>query len=238
MGRRLLVCLAAALCLCGCEERMLLDYRDDPYLAEYAGLDEAALALHLRSIYLDDRKLALRVLAQKSAEARLAGDAAAADRMVERIVEAYEADKNQDVRACVVALCAPVCGKGSERMLIFLRRRIAEGAWTEQAALALAASEGGRAASELLPLLHHPKPEVRYAGAVALTVCGDPSGRAPVAELLASMTPGAAWPYRLNGQSLREARRSLEARAERCFASVQAAPAAGSPSPVEVPGSD
>jgi hypothetical protein len=195
---------------------MLWAYRDTPYLHEYVEAGEAHCRRMLRSPYVDDRMVALRALAEMSARARRGGDPGRADRLAILLLEQYERDLDPRVRNCIIALCAPVSGPGSAETEAFLRERLAETTWAAPASLSLAALRPEEGFRLLAPLTEHPSPLVRYEGALALTVLGDERGAALVRRVLAEMEPP-AWPYRLHGVSLREAREGLAARAERTW---------------------
>ncbi len=223
MTRRLLSRRGAGLLLLallasgsGCENRMLWAYRDTPYLHDYVEAGEAHCRRRLRSPYVDDRMVALRALAEMSARARRSGDAGRADRLAELILEQYERDLDPRVRNCIIALCAPVSGHGSPPTEAFLRERLAETTWAAPASLSLAALRPEEGYELLAPLAKHPSPIVRYEGALALTVLGDPRGAKDVRRVLGEMTPP-TWPYRLHGVALREAREGLATRAERTW---------------------
>jgi hypothetical protein len=160
--------------------------------------------------------VALRALAEMSARARRSGDAGRADRLAELILEQYERDLDPRVRNCIIALCAPVSGHGSPATETFLRERLAETTWAAPASLSLAALRPEEGYALLSPLTKHPSPLVRYEGALALTVLGDPRGETDVRRILGEMAPP-TWPYRLHGVSLREAREGLLARVERTW---------------------
>lgn len=214
-----LSCLAT-----GCRSRVLWEYRDDPYLQEYARLGEQACLQKLRSVYTDDRQVALRALAEMAAQARRQGDRQRADRLVEIILDRFQDNKDPDIRNCIVSACAPVCGVGSDNVDRFLRRRIAEGTWSHAAVLSLAALAPRDGFDLIAPLAGHPDPETRYTAALALTILRDPRGAAIVRRIVSEMVrPG--WPGRIRGTPLALARKSLGARAERFWGQDKRSPA-------------
>ena len=218
--RTIPVLLAALLLFSGCNRRLRWDYRDDPYLGQYAAMGEAECIRRLDSVYDDDRIVALRVLAEISADYRRKGDVDEAERVVGLILKRYEREPSQAVRRSVVALCLPVCGVGSERTKDFLRGRLAAGEFAGEAALALAALSPEGVFEDLEPLTRHPSADIRYRGAVALTVVGDARGVEGVRRVLLDMESGDGWPKRIDGMSLSEARSGLETRANRAFGPV------------------
>lgn len=222
--RRLwLVWLLALLATSGCERRVLWTVRDDPYLQDMAALQEPDVLAMLRSMYRDDRQLALRTLAIRSAEARERGDDLSAERLVQMLLQQYRKDRRPETRGTIVSLCAPICGVGSERMHAFLRERIADGEWTVEAALSLAAIDGEDAAATLVPLTRHPAPEARYGAAFALTGVGGSTARSAVRTVLDDMSAG-NWPQEVAGLPLATARERLAARAERMLGMHASAP--------------
>lgn len=206
---------------------MLWDYRDDPYLAEYMEFGEKTCIRKTNSVYTDDRQVALRCLAETADQLRRAGDTANADRLVSIIIDRYQREQDEGVRSCIIRLCAPVCGRNSQVMQAFLCRLIAEG--EPEAALSLAAAKPGNGLALLIPLTRHPKMEVRYEGAMALTVLGDQGGTEAVYIVVNQMKPH-AWPSRIRQQSLIHARDTLRARADRMYAG--SIPGISAPSPV------
>lgn len=204
------------LLLGGCEKRLFWAYRDDPYLTEYAEKGEAFWMSKLTSPYPDSRQLALRVLAELAAKARLQGDSERSERLIEILLERFRHERSDEVRTCILAICLPRCGAGSATVLRFLREQIAEGRWAGSAAITLATLEGSSAFSLLAPLAKHPHFEVRYDAALALILCGDPQAAPLVQEILTSMrTP--PWPAKIRGVSFEEARKNLLARAKQAW---------------------
>lgn len=191
---------------------MLWEYRDDPYLHDYMAMEEETLLQQLKSMYKDNRMLALRAFSERSARLRNEGDTLGAERLVQIILRHYEKERHPDVQQCIVQLCAPVCGVGSRRMEIFLRQRLAEGRWTRAAARSLAALDLKDSVSLLRPLLKHPSHIVRYEAALILCTSRDPEARNLVRELHADM---ADWPPRFGDLSLAEAEANLAARLKR-----------------------
>ena len=97
----LFLCAAAILSAGGCENRMLWSYRDDPYLHQYANHGEAYCLQKTKSLYADNRQIALRVLAEEAARAQAAGDAESADRLVGVVLGRFEAYRNPAIRSCI-----------------------------------------------------------------------------------------------------------------------------------------
>ena len=218
---------------CGCERRVLWEYRDDPYLQQYAAYSEEQCVRKTKSMYVDDRQLALRSLAERAAELRAAGDVQGAERIVEEIIQRYARDSTPSVQATIIAICAPVCGVGSSRMQMFLRERIAEGEWIEPALLSLAAVGPADRYQMLAPLIEHPSHEVRYHVAMALTTIGDPRAEPLLQDLLAGMD-SSLWPASVAGGTLRQARERLAQRSARLWSGQVVSPASA-PSMEHVP---
>lgn len=164
----------------------------------------------------DERQAALRIVANRAGEARRQGRPESARELEEVIIRRYFVEKEQEVRACIVRLCAPAVGRGSSGMVRFLRDRIAAGEFPGFAALSLASLAPKNAVLDIEPLTRHPAPEVRLQAATALSVLGDPRGYDAVARVWRGMRDS-VWPDPLDGVPLAEARASLEARAERGF---------------------
>ncbi len=213
---RLALCLLVGLAGTGCESRVLWSYRDDPYLEDYRALGEAHCVGKLNSVYVDDRQVALRVLAHEAARARHQGHAEHADRLTRLILERFREDKHPEIKSCVVSICAPICGKGNQLVERFLRQCIARGPWAADAALSLAALRPEEGMALLGPLARHPSPPVRYRAALALTAIGDARAAGVVADVVQSMSRP-AWPSTVNGVPLRRAREALAHRAERLW---------------------
>jgi hypothetical protein len=208
--------LAAVLLLTGCERRVFWSYRDDPYLHNYAVGGEKICVESLGSLYLDDRQVALRVLAENSARARAAGDVAQADRLLELILRRYKKDRSAEIRSCIISLCLPVCGCGSKEARDFLCQLLAGGAWSEPAAIALASITPEQAFPLLEPMTKHPSPLVRYEAAMALTVLGDERGEAIVRDIIAEMASN-TWPQSIHDLPKSLAAATLSARADRAW---------------------
>ncbi len=217
MRRALLaIALSGTVLAAGCNDSVWRDYRDDPFLADLADRGEQDAIRDLNSLDRNQRLTALRLLAHQAGVARRSGRAAEAERMEELILRRYQVEKDQAVRAGIVRICAPAAGRGSSRMVAFLRERIAAGEFPGYAALSLAALAPRDAFADIEPLTRHPAPEVRLQAAVALTVLGDPRGFEPVARVWRGMqTP--PWPDRIEGVILSEAKIGLAQRAERAF---------------------
>ncbi|MBN2711213.1 MAG: hypothetical protein JXR97_02125 [Planctomycetes bacterium] len=205
----------------GCESRVLLDYRDTPYLADYDLKDDDFLVRKLKSIYIDDRIIALRVIAERSARAREAGDQVRADLLAQTVLDRYVYDKNAAVKDTVISICAPICGKGSSAVEMFLRERIAEGEWAVPAAFSLASIEPKDAYGLLAPLTEHPSREIRFRAALAMTTIGDPRAHRVVRSVIADMRSG-SWPEKVGEYSLGYAVRLLSARADRVWGEFSA----------------
>lgn len=208
--------LACFLSLPGCDDNMWLEYHDDPYIVNLAQQGEQEVLRHVNSMNKDERQMALRILANQAAEKRRKGYRADADRLDKIIIRRYFIEKETEVRACIVRICAPASGRGSTEMVTFLRERIAAGEFPGYAALSMASLAPREAFSDIEPLTRHPAHEVRLQAAVALTVLGDPRGYDAVIRVWRNMN-GAAWPDRIDGTLLDEARKNLEMRAFRAF---------------------
>lgn len=205
--------LAAA----GCGQGNLWwEYRDDPYLANLAARGDAEVMRSVNAQKKDEREMALRILATRAGEARRRGDADRAARLEETVIRRYAVEKEQEVRACIVRICAPAVGRGGSAMVRFLRQRIAMGEFPGYAAISLASLGPRNALDDIEPLTRHPAPEVRYQAATALVLLGDPGGVDAVDRVLRSMR-SSAWPDPLDDIPLQQARESLESRAIRAF---------------------
>lgn len=202
--------------LSGCGDDIWWTYRDEPYLAGALAGDESDVLRKVNSLGREQRQIALRSVAHMAAKARGEGRAEDADRLEAVILRRYFVEKEPEVRACVVLLCAPAAGRGSARMVAFLRDRIAAGEYPGYAALSLAALAPRDAWADIEPLTRHPAPEVRLQAATALTVLRDPRGYEAVRRVWKGMDAG-GWPDRVEGVPLSEARTGLEMRAQRAF---------------------
>lgn len=218
MKKRLPLFLAFVLCLplAGCSDTAWLDYHDDPYMVNLAKQGEQEVIRHVNSAQRDERLLAVRILADMAGDKRRKGYKAEADRLDEIIVRRYRVEKETEIRACIVRVCAPSSGRGSSAMVKFLRERIAAGEFPGYAALSLASLGPRDAFSDIEPLTRHPAHEVRLQAAVALTVLGDPRGYEPTAKVWRSMD-GATWPDKVDGALLADAKTNLQSRATRGF---------------------
>lgn len=204
------------LLLAGCGDYVWYAYRDDPYLAETGGKAEGEVMRGLNSPSRDERQIAIRLLAQRAAAARSRRDIQTADRIDEVVIRRYTLERDNSVRACVVRLYAPVAGRGSNRVVEFLRGRIAAGEFPGYAALSLAAIRPRSAFQDIEPLTRHPDTAVRYQAAVALTVLGDPRGFDPVARVWRGMT-SPPWPGTVEEMDFAVAKTNLERQAARSF---------------------
>lgn len=216
--RRFLLAAAAAssLFLSACDNNLWWQYRDDPYIANLAQKSTPEVFRSVNAPNKDERQMALRVTADRAGEARMQGNTEYAKELEEVITRRYFVEKEQEVRACIVRLCAPAVGRGSSHMVRFLRDRIAAGEFPGYAALSLASLGPKNAILDIEPLTRHPAPEVRLQAATALCVLADPRGYGAVARVWKGMRKS-VWPDRIDGVSLEEARASLEARARRGF---------------------
>lgn len=195
---------------------MWWDYRDDPYIADMVKRGDQEAVRAVNSVNRDERIMGLRIVAQRAGEARLAGRVDEANRLEEIVVRRYFGEKDTAVRACIVRICAPMIGRGSDRMVVFLRERIAAGEFPGYAALSLASLSPRNVFVDIEPLTRHPAPEVRLQAAIALTVLRDPRGFEAVNRTWRGMREP-AWPDRVEGVSLAEARNNLAARAQRAY---------------------
>lgn len=215
-GRRLLAAAVAALAmLAGCQDNMWWEYRDDPYMANIAEKGEQEVVRGINSQSKEQRMTALRVAASRAGEYRLQGDTGTARDLEEIIIRRYFVEREQEVRACIVQMCAPSVGR-SGTMVRFLRERIAAGEFPGYAAISLASLGPRSAFEDIEPLTRHPAPDVRLQAATALTILADPRGYDSVLKVWKGME-STLWPDRMEGVSRREARRGLEARALRAF---------------------
>lgn len=219
--RTSLLAAAVLACTClvspGCRQSYIWwDYRDDPYLVSMAGKGEQEILRHLASAYHDERQVALRLLAHQAARERRLGRPVEANRLEDIIIRHYRVETDNEVRACIVKICAPAAGRGSANMVAFLRARIAAGEFPGYAAVSLAYLGPRGAFENIEPLTRHPAHEVRLQAATALIVLGDPRGFDPVARIWRGMHPP-SWPDKINGMPLPDAREGLSRRAERAF---------------------
>ena len=215
--KRLVLLLVLALSLCvGCDDRSWWEYRDDPYLTDLATRGRQEVLRNVNSANREERQAALRIVAHQAGEARRRGKEAEADRLEEVLVRRYFDEKDAIVRACIVRICAPEVGRGGKRTVKFLRERMAAGEFPGYAALSLAALAPHEAFQDIDPLTRHPAPEIRLQAATALTVLGDPRGYDSAFRVWRSMTTP-AWPDRVDGVPLAEAKTSLAVRIQRAF---------------------
>ncbi len=211
--------LLAAILLCpvsGCGDAMLWQYRDDPYIAGVAAKGDQEVLRAVNAPSGNERQMALRILADRAGELRRAGRRDEAAAIEEIIIRRYFVEKEPDVRACIVRICASAVGRGSSAMVRFLRDRIAAGEFPGYAAVSLASLGPKGAYEDIAPLTRHPDPEVRLQAATALAALGDPRGYDAVARVWRGMEHS-LWPETVDGMSLAEARDGLEARARRGF---------------------
>jgi hypothetical protein len=163
----------------------------------------------------EERMAALRAVSARVDARRRAGDEEGARRLEEIVIRRYFVEPEQEVRACIVLVCAPASGR-SAAMVRFLRDRIASGEFSGYAALSLSAMAPRSAYSDIEPLTRHPSHEVRLQAATALTVLGDARGYESVVRVRRGMEPG-LWPEAMDGVTLLDARAELDARARRAF---------------------
>lgn len=202
--------------LSGCDTNaMLYEYRDDPYMADIVSRGGAEVLRGVNAAGKEQRMMALRIAAARAGELRARGDAAGARELEEVVIRRYSVEPEQEVRACIVQICAPAAGR-SAAMVYFLRERIAAGEFPGYAALSLSAMAPRSAYRDIEPLTLHPAPEVRLQAATALTVLGDPRGYEGVRRVWRGMEPG-LWPEKAEGVALGTARANLEAQARRAF---------------------
>lgn len=200
----------------GCRDNIWWEYRDDPYLAAVAHEGDAEMLRNINSVYQDNRQIALRLAAQQAAKMRRSGAISEAERLENIIIRRYGVEKEQQVKLCIIRICAPACGPGSTLMVQFLRARLAAGEFPGHAALALVELHPKGVVNDIIPLTRHPAPEVRYQAAVALSVLGDPKGYPEVVRVWQSMG-SPSWPPMVDGVTIDEAKIALEQRAERGF---------------------
>lgn len=162
------------------------------------------------------RENACRALAADAERLRRLGDAEGAERNAQWVLDRYRRETDEGVKYTIITLCAPTMGRKSPATKAFLCERIALGDLAGPAALALADLAPEDAYGLLAPLAEHPSPTVRADGALALAILGDPRGAAAVRAVAADMHPP-AWPKRIWGVSLEEARANLSARADGAF---------------------
>lgn len=203
-------------CLPGCGDGMRWEYGDDSYASNAAGKGGQEVLRAVNAPRKEDRQMALRVLAEKAGTLRREGRSGEARELEEIIIRRYFIEKEQDVRAGIVRICAPSVGRGSTAMVRFLRDRIAAGEFPGYAALSLASLAPKDVYADIVPLTRHPAPEVRLQAATALAVLGDSRGYDAVAKVWRGMQDS-IWPEKVEGMSVAEARRGLEARARRGF---------------------
>ena len=213
---KMLAAACALVLAAGCNDTMWLEYRDDPYLAGKNEKSNADVMRGVNDASAAKRQIALRSLAARAGEARLAGRRDEAQELETVIIRRYGIEKDQVVRASIVRMCAPAVGRGSTAMVMFLRDRIAAGEFPGYAALSLAYLGPRGAFDDIEPLTRHPAPEVRLQAAEALTILGDQRGYEAVSRVWRGMQDG-LWPERVEGVSRLEAKTGLEQRARRVF---------------------
>lgn len=216
MRRAAVLAAAALLFAAGCNNNMWWEYRDDPYIANIAKKGDQEVLRSVNASKKEERQMALRILADKAGDLRRQGRREEAADIEEIIIRRYFIEKEQEVRACIVRICAPAVGRGSSAMVRFLRDRIAAGEFPGYAALSLASLGPKDAYADIAPLTRHPAPEVRYQAAMALALLGDARGYEATVRVWRSMQHS-LWPDRVEGMPLDEAQASLQARAKRGF---------------------
>lgn len=216
MRRIRLAAVLVCLCLAGCDDYMWWEYRDDPYVADLALKGKQEVLRGINSVNKGERQAALRIVAHQAGELRRRGAVAESDKLEAIVIRRYFVEKDSEVRACIVRICATDMGTAGTEMITFLRDRIAAGEYPGYAALSLATLGWREALPDIDPLTRHPAPEIRLQAAVALSVLGDPRGYEPVCRVWRGMH-APAWPDRIEGVSLSEARANLERRALRSF---------------------
>lgn len=218
-GRRIIgLCLAVCLLMAatvGCGKKMGWG-RDERNVAGIARRSTPEVLRFVNAPKKNERQIALRIIADRANEARRMGKYGEASELDDVVIRRYFIEREQDVRACIVILCAPAAGRGSTAMVKFLRDRIAAGEFPGYAALSLATLAPRNAVLDIEPLTRHPAPEVRLQAATALCVLGDPRGFGGVERVWGGMERS-VWPERIEGMSREEARGGLEARARRSF---------------------
>lgn len=192
-----------------------VQHRNDPYLAGIVGNGGPETLRNINASSPDQRMPALRAVSARAGTLRARGSVEQARDLEEVVLRRYFVERDPQVRACIVEVCAPSMGR-SPAMVRFLRNRIAAGEFPGYAALSLAAMAPRSAYGDIEPLTRHPAPGVRLQAATALTVLGDPRGRASVDRVLGSMEPG-LWPEEIQGVSRDAARSGLAERARRVF---------------------
>lgn len=205
--------LAAVLLLAlagGCERRTLYEYGDEAYLGAVRPGERGRL---LKSVYRDDRELALRSLALQARHARAAGEAELAAELVRPILEhCREREEDGRVLSLAVGVCLPEAGVDESFVRDFLRERLLRGEALSDACLALCTLFPAAAYADVAPFLEHPRPAVRYGAALALSCLPDPRVPRRLAALAETMQRP-AWPAEVQGVPLAECRRSLRERA-------------------------
>ncbi len=205
---------AAVVAGCGTDS-LRYEYRDDASLAGMAEGGREEVLRNVNSPKPDRRMLALRLASGRVDVLRRRGNERAARELEEIVIRRYFAERNEEVRAGIVRICAPAAGR-SAAMVRFLRERIAAGEFPGYAALSLAAMAPRSAYADVEPLTRHPDAGVRLHAATALTVLGDPRGFNSVRRVWRSMEEG-LWPAEAAGETREEARTALAARARRAF---------------------
>ncbi|MFW5856461.1 MAG: hypothetical protein ACOCX4_01170 [Planctomycetota bacterium] len=210
------LCAAAVLVvLVGCQRHAFYEYDDEPYLSARADATPERCRQMLQSPYWDEREIAMRLLATRAREHRMRGEAGEAARLIGLLVSHYrERERDPRLRSVLVGICLRDAGVASPEVVRLLREAMARGETVIDACHTAAALRLPDAYSMVAPFLEHPRPEVRYEAALALTTLGDSRGRAPVLALADRMY-APAWPERLGGMPLAQRREALRARSRR-----------------------
>jgi S-adenosylmethionine/arginine decarboxylase-like enzyme len=206
----LLVCgLVASI---GCEQHALYAYRDEAYLVRYEERNADPRAM-LRSFCRDEREIGLRLLAVMAREHVRAGESDAADAAVATLLTHYKKEFSPQVRSFLISVCLPEAGVRNDRVLGFLEDRLVEGNHTVDALHAMTRLYGKEQMERVASFLEHPRPEVRYAAAMAVSCCRDPGVVRALRNLAETMSPE-RWPSRVRGMTRTQCRQNLAARAD------------------------
>jgi hypothetical protein len=211
-GAAILLCGLALAGLGGCEKRPLYEYTDEPYIRTSQQLDEKRLQHQLQSIYRDERERALRAFAARGAEALAQGRTVEARRVGRLLMAHYRREREVRVRSSIVGICLRQLGLREDGVYAFLRERVAEGDCVSDACHTLVALQAPEAYDTIAPLVDHPRPDVRYEAALALSGLRDARVPAVLREVAASMKTD-AWPPAIYGMPLSQCRVNLLSRA-------------------------
>jgi hypothetical protein len=205
----------------GCQRHALYEYDDEPYLAAYARRDTESLQALLRRPYWDEREIALRLMAGRARRLVESGRTEEGGALVRTLLDHYrEHERDARVRSMIVGVMLRDAAVRSGAVREFLCERLARGECVIDACHTYAALGLPEAYDVIAPFLAHPRKEVRYEAALALTLLDDARTVSAIRRLLAQMQPP-GWPRVLLGMPLAQRRAALRSRVSRRAAALE-----------------